>query len=656
MVKIFTIKKYSPVFFILFFLLLAFTIPKLAYAYNNTIYGVTFHGDLTQHDAELIKELNAYIRYDFLWSRIEPEKNNWDFSHYDNLVNLARANGIGIIGILDYGPAWKPAKYPPSRDATTMQEWLEYVENVVSRYRYVKYWEVWNEPNLNSFWYQNANPYEYYVLLKNTYPVIKSVNPNATVILGGLGRSENGIGIVEFLNSLYGFGIKNYFDGLGIHLYVHPFGPNGDRIITSFKTGKHVSNQYNYTQIYFYSSKDDGLNVNDIKIISCSYENNEEPCNTSCGVGYIKSGYFDSGPYYLESNLIQPSKIQRNFICVKRTLYQKVSLDCPDVFEKNLFKVGYCRNNSYNFNCQESDFICDDCLSSHKRMFSRDGFKTMFYDYLNNRYVYQQNALYVLSENGKYCINKNSIIIFKCGYNGAENSCIPEYPKEASFQEIINNVIGVMEQHNDNKEIWITEFGWSSLPNDHDCLNNPECNFRIVKYKQAERYLNNSLNIFKNYPKIKAAIWYKFRDTCVGEDIECNYGLVSFNGSKKPHFFVFKEWSTKSSEENDNTEQENNSEAPPSINNTENTNTEQDATSNNNVPLNNTYNKTNNNKNISEKTKKTKKTKKEKNNNKTYNTNKEQPKLPFSEARDIKIKKFFLFFVKKIINFFKTIF
>ncbi|MDD5731111.1 MAG: beta-galactosidase, partial [Candidatus Omnitrophica bacterium] len=51
----------------------------------------------------LMKEAGvAWVRMDFLWSDIEPERDNFDFNKYDYLVSLLYRNNINILGILDY--------------------------------------------------------------------------------------------------------------------------------------------------------------------------------------------------------------------------------------------------------------------------------------------------------------------------------------------------------------------------------------------------------------------------------------------------------------------------------------------------------------------------------------------------------------------------
>jgi hypothetical protein len=128
-----------------------------------------------------------------------------------------------------------------------------YIWKTATRYKnYVKFWEVWNEPGFDftggkgwlpkgapgSWWENNPEPCDYklrapifsYVrLLRISYEVIKSVDPNAYVVTSGLGypsfldavlrNSDNPDG--GKLTTTYPNKGGAYFDGIGYHAYPH---------------------------------------------------------------------------------------------------------------------------------------------------------------------------------------------------------------------------------------------------------------------------------------------------------------------------------------------------------------------------------------------------------------------------------------------------
>jgi len=127
-----------------------------------------------------------------------------------------------------------------------------YVYRMVSTYQdYVKFWEIWNEPDFdhsgNGFkdpgqpgnWYENipepcdmsirAPIFEYIRMLRISYEVIKSIDPEAFVAIGGLGypsfldlvmrHSDNPAG--GQVNDDYPHTGGAYFDVMSYHTYPH---------------------------------------------------------------------------------------------------------------------------------------------------------------------------------------------------------------------------------------------------------------------------------------------------------------------------------------------------------------------------------------------------------------------------------------------------
>jgi Cellulase (glycosyl hydrolase family 5) len=146
--------------------------------------------------AQLAFEAGARTnRWEFRWDKIEAEPALFDFTDLDAAVGASRQHGLDVLGILIGTPAWATAagQRPgngrprglnlPFDDPNNL--WAEYVRETVSRYQgQVKYWEVWNEPDTSFFW--SSSPEVYYQLLKVSYQTIKSVDPNALVVMAGM--------------------------------------------------------------------------------------------------------------------------------------------------------------------------------------------------------------------------------------------------------------------------------------------------------------------------------------------------------------------------------------------------------------------------------------------------------------------------------------
>jgi hypothetical protein len=91
--------------------------------------------------------------------------------------------------------------------------------------------ELENAPNLpgpHSDWH-TANACAYTRLMQASYPAIKAVDPNITVLTGGLGAQNNkrgGVAGETFLESMYQYGAAGSFDAVSWHPYSYPCFPS----------------------------------------------------------------------------------------------------------------------------------------------------------------------------------------------------------------------------------------------------------------------------------------------------------------------------------------------------------------------------------------------------------------------------------------------
>ena len=159
---------------------------------------------------QLMREAGlGWARADFAWNGVAKENGEWQFGHLDRVVNLAEEKGLRVLPILDYDVPWASPAYQH------LDAWEEYVTRVVSRYRdRVRYWEVWNEQNLEHFWREKPDPKNYQLLLDRTYVAIKRIDPNLQVVYGGLAGMP-----WEFLEGSLRGGAARSFDVFNIHPY-----------------------------------------------------------------------------------------------------------------------------------------------------------------------------------------------------------------------------------------------------------------------------------------------------------------------------------------------------------------------------------------------------------------------------------------------------
>jgi hypothetical protein len=176
-------------------------------------------------------------RFPLYWNYIEKERGLFDWTNQDAALRANERNGLSTLAVLLgtsqyyypsdlsrqadpfsaslveekqscsegmrppallYEPIFADGTDVPAagKELNPHNFWARFVHESVSRYRpggtaglTVRHWEIWNEPDLCEFWTGSAR--EYARLLKVAYIVIKRVDPQATVIWGGLAHHEN---------------------------------------------------------------------------------------------------------------------------------------------------------------------------------------------------------------------------------------------------------------------------------------------------------------------------------------------------------------------------------------------------------------------------------------------------------------------------------
>jgi hypothetical protein len=180
---------------------------------SHSLQGDTsFHGRTCKLMAEAGIKL---IRDELYWSNLEKEKGKIVFpDNYVQNVDITLANGIEPLIILDYGNSLYDNGKPPYTEEGRAA-FARYCSTVVSRFKgKIKYFEIWNEPNIAGFWKPEPNPNDYVLLLKAAYQACKSANPNC-VILGG---ATSGVD-TTFLETVFQKDGLQYMDILSLHPY-----------------------------------------------------------------------------------------------------------------------------------------------------------------------------------------------------------------------------------------------------------------------------------------------------------------------------------------------------------------------------------------------------------------------------------------------------
>lgn len=175
-----------------------------------------------------------WVRYDIEWSNIEYRgPGQYDWTDYDKVVKAVSASGLKSLAIIDYTPEW--ARRAECRDTpmcapASVAAYAGFAGQVARRYSAygVHHYEIWNEPNITTFFKPAASPAEYAAMLRAANAAIKSVDSQAFVVSGGTAPAGTGGGNyapTDFVNGIYAAGAGGSFDALGHHPYTWPYSP-----------------------------------------------------------------------------------------------------------------------------------------------------------------------------------------------------------------------------------------------------------------------------------------------------------------------------------------------------------------------------------------------------------------------------------------------
>jgi hypothetical protein len=178
----------------------------------------------------------------------------------DDLVERAAKANIEILPFLTGAPNWAvpsvfvpgdpnakaPAHLPAAGAAASA--WAKLLKGAVARYgptgsfwaehpsvpkRPIKVWQIWNEENFKYF-VAKPNPAEYGRLVKASYTALRSVDPTAQILLGGMFAYPKGckkeakpksLCATNFLQQMYKKtpGVKSKFNGVALHPYTDKY-------------------------------------------------------------------------------------------------------------------------------------------------------------------------------------------------------------------------------------------------------------------------------------------------------------------------------------------------------------------------------------------------------------------------------------------------
>ena len=126
------------------------------------------------------------------WNLCEPSKGVYDFSELDAVVGNLTVRGIEPWMMVGFGNTnWMGRCYTPAAvgcmplyyGPDCQAAWERFVAKLSARYaKDIRYWEIWNEPDIDSFWQpRKPSAADYAKLVKLTGGIIRRMAPGAKI-------------------------------------------------------------------------------------------------------------------------------------------------------------------------------------------------------------------------------------------------------------------------------------------------------------------------------------------------------------------------------------------------------------------------------------------------------------------------------------------
>ena len=178
---------------------------------------------------EILKNAGVkYIRAGVKWESIEKNNNEYDFSSHDNWINQANKDGINIIlNFTGMGNLIGNDKRIDSEEE--LERFLGFATKTINRYNNIKYFELFNEPNLdyNNWYYTTDYYFPWYArTFSRLTDIINQDRKDAQVSIGstaniltGYYNNKNNLSSVDFFNKLIDSGLNKYINAFSFHIY-----------------------------------------------------------------------------------------------------------------------------------------------------------------------------------------------------------------------------------------------------------------------------------------------------------------------------------------------------------------------------------------------------------------------------------------------------
>lgn len=164
-------------------------------------------GTLDQLGARLVRTMVS-------WRQVAPTKPRhpanpadraYDWSSTDAVLPELHEHGISVLATLFRTPAWASPSHGARAVPTSNSAFAAFAVAVARRYPWVRLWEIWNEPNLQSFLKPNSPRLYVQRLLNPAYAALHALNPLNRVAGGATSprSTSTGLSPVTFMRGMH---------------------------------------------------------------------------------------------------------------------------------------------------------------------------------------------------------------------------------------------------------------------------------------------------------------------------------------------------------------------------------------------------------------------------------------------------------------------
>lgn len=216
---------------------------------SSHLFGVNVQTHPSGAEFEAMREGGvATYRWTISWPGVQPEpQSRPDWTATDPVMANLAENGIEALPVLYGSPCFvvqcpggdspPVSPQPPIGSTEARLGWARFLGELAGRYgpggsfwsenpslpeQPIRLWQIWNEPNTLQFYRPAPSALGYAELLELSSNAIKSVDPKATIMLGGLPGNPHQPGSIDgprFLDELYRLGAQRHFDAVAVHPY-----------------------------------------------------------------------------------------------------------------------------------------------------------------------------------------------------------------------------------------------------------------------------------------------------------------------------------------------------------------------------------------------------------------------------------------------------